>query len=389
MFFSIKDCNFAPVIELYRHIEILLLSNDCVIVPDFGGFLAHYVSANFNHEENLFFPPTRTIGFNPQLKLNDHLLVQSYVEAYDISYPEALRRIEDEVKEIKQHLENEGFYELNDLGTLSVNEDGNYQFNPCEAGILTPNLYGFSSFEINPLEAPKEGKVTNSSEVVPIQVKPEGEAFNTEVESDDVDDESENAIVIKMSWMRNIVATAVAILLFFVISTPVENSQIPNTQQSSILSVSMGTDTDSQEATKTEEEATVDSTDYLATMSTEVNSDSVTTANIEQEQDVKEEIQEIAQAKEIKEITTKATRPSSYYTICLASETTRNLAEIYLKKMQKEGISDIKIIKMNNTHKVRVVCGSYHSSEEAHSGLQQYRASQSGFGEAWILHVTD
>ena len=27
------------MIELARHIEILLLENDCVIIPDFGGFI--------------------------------------------------------------------------------------------------------------------------------------------------------------------------------------------------------------------------------------------------------------------------------------------------------------------------------------------------------------
>ena len=30
------------MIELARHIEILLLENDCVIVPELGGFIAHY-----------------------------------------------------------------------------------------------------------------------------------------------------------------------------------------------------------------------------------------------------------------------------------------------------------------------------------------------------------
>lgn len=59
------------MIELAQHIEALLLENDCVIVPGFGGFVAHYAPATHVKEENLFLPPTRTIGFNPQLKLND------------------------------------------------------------------------------------------------------------------------------------------------------------------------------------------------------------------------------------------------------------------------------------------------------------------------------
>lgn len=62
-----------------------------------------------------------------------------------------MRRIEDEVGELRQCLESEGRYELDDIGTLSLNEDGNCVFEPCEAGILTPDLYGLSSFEMKPL----------------------------------------------------------------------------------------------------------------------------------------------------------------------------------------------------------------------------------------------
>ena len=140
------------MIELDRHIEILLLSNDCVIVPGLGGFMTHHVEAHYDADDQMFLPPLRTLGFNPQLTMNDSLLVQSYIEAYDISYPEALRRIESEVEELKQHIETAGYYELNDIGGLSLNEEGKYLFTPCEAGILTPELYGLSSFEITPVE---------------------------------------------------------------------------------------------------------------------------------------------------------------------------------------------------------------------------------------------
>ena len=143
--------NFAVVNELERHIEILLLSNDCVIVPDFGGFMAHHVDARYDGRDNMFLPPLRTVGFNPQLKMNDSLLAQSYVEAYDISYPEAIDRLANEVAEIRQRLENEGKYEINNIGTIYLNEDGNYTFEPCEAGILTPNYYGLGGFDMLPL----------------------------------------------------------------------------------------------------------------------------------------------------------------------------------------------------------------------------------------------
>ncbi len=85
-----KITTFANVIELERHIEILLLSNDCVIVPGFGGFMAHHVDARYDGRDNMFLPPLRTIGFNPQLTMND-LAGILYVRT--ISYPEAFASV--------------------------------------------------------------------------------------------------------------------------------------------------------------------------------------------------------------------------------------------------------------------------------------------------------
>ena len=45
------------MIELAQHIEVLLLENDCVIVPGLGGFVAHYTPAMRVAEENVFLPP--------------------------------------------------------------------------------------------------------------------------------------------------------------------------------------------------------------------------------------------------------------------------------------------------------------------------------------------
>ena len=74
--------------ELIKHIEILLLNHDCVIIPGFGGFTTQHVDSCYDESDQTFFPPKRTIGFNSQLKMNDSLLAQSYIEAFDLSYPE-------------------------------------------------------------------------------------------------------------------------------------------------------------------------------------------------------------------------------------------------------------------------------------------------------------
>lgn len=108
------------MIELARHIEILLLENDCVIIPDFGGFIAHYQPARYIKEENLYLPPVRTIGFNPQLTINDGLLVQSYMQAHHTDFPDATRMIEEEVAGLKEQLYQNGCAEMHGIGSYII-----------------------------------------------------------------------------------------------------------------------------------------------------------------------------------------------------------------------------------------------------------------------------
>lgn len=195
------------MIELARHIEILLLENDCVIIPDFGGFIAHHQPARYIKEENLYLPPVRTIGFNPQLTLNDGLLVQSYMQAYHTDFPDATRMIKEEVKELKENLYKDGRTEIHGVGTLHYNMQSIYEFHPNEEGALSPNLYGFSSFSINKLEQ-LVSTVAPIKELLPNPVK------------------RNKAIGFNRRWIGNVVAVAVAVILFFFLSVPVENTYI-------------------------------------------------------------------------------------------------------------------------------------------------------------------
>ena len=106
------------MIELAQHIETLLLENDCVIVPGLGGFVAHYAPATRVKEENIFLPPTRIIGFNPQLKMNDGLLVQSYMSVYGTNFSDATKMVERKVNELISVLHEEGKVDLPNVGEV-------------------------------------------------------------------------------------------------------------------------------------------------------------------------------------------------------------------------------------------------------------------------------
>ena len=59
---------------LANYIKDLLYRYDCVIIPNFGGFITNKISAKFNVDSSCFYPPSKQIAFNSHLKGNDGLL---------------------------------------------------------------------------------------------------------------------------------------------------------------------------------------------------------------------------------------------------------------------------------------------------------------------------
>ena len=376
MVFSEKIATFANVNELKRHIEILLLSNDCVIVPEFGGFMAHHVDARYDGRDNMFLPPLRTIGFNPQLTMNDSLLALSYVEAYDISYPEALNRIADEVAEIKQTLENTGRFELNDIGTIILNETGNYTFEPCEAGILTPELYGLGGFDMLPLAQISNTEAAEHTTVVEMtadEYKPAQQRESSDIkeeanivsasnsvfinEEEEEEDSSTEFISIRKSWLRNIAAACIAIIAFFTLSTPLGTSNVQKSQ----IDTGMLTKVMPKELTQPAHEL------VLANNVQAAETPSVNTGKMTQDSEI-------------------TTTSSAYYSIVLASRITKRNAATYAEYLQNKGFKEARVL-ITDTN-VKVIYGSYSTENEAYTALNRLHNYEE-FTDGWITKVKE
>ena len=371
LFILKKSRTFAVVIELERHIEILLLSNDCVIVPDFGGFMAHHVDAHYDEDEGLFLPPQRTLGFNPQLKINDSLLAQSYVEAYDISYPEAVLRIEDEVNELKMHLQTKGFYELSSIGTLEFNENGNYVFTPCEAGILTPDLYGLCSFEMTPLkisaapvpetveEEEEEKEATQIFNMNPLERDVETTEAEVEVEAED--EEEEDVVRIKFSWIRNAVAVAAILLAVFFAAMPTGKTEMMTRTISNI-----------------------NSNLFFGMMSKDTNTSKIeiSKADIQKPTNKADTISKLEKIKT--EQTVKAEPVKKGYCIVLASQVSKRNAEMFIERLKAKGLDSAEIYVKQKAQSIRrVVCGNFQTQEEAYNELRKIHKDEE-LKDAWV-----
>ena len=164
--------------NLARHIELLLRDNDCVILPDFGGFIAHDVPAYYVAEEGLYYPPSRSISFNAAIKMNDGLLVQSYMKSYQVDYARANYMIDVAIEELTDQLDEEGHALLPHIGTITQDIHQSLLFTPDPAGISSPAHFGLGSFSIkalSQLHQPTEAQptATRSAKAIDLHINKE------------------------------------------------------------------------------------------------------------------------------------------------------------------------------------------------------------------------
>ncbi len=110
-----------------QNIYELLFQHDCVIIPDFGGFVANYIPATIDESSNLLYPPKKHLLFNNSLISNDGLLAHLISSTNDISYDEALQKLKLYTDNLEKELAVDKRVELDGIGVIYL-KDNNYQF---------------------------------------------------------------------------------------------------------------------------------------------------------------------------------------------------------------------------------------------------------------------
>lgn len=126
-------------------ISDLLYRYECVIVPNFGGFVTNEISAKVNHFTHTFYPPSKQLTFNSHLQNNDGLLANYVAAAKKISYPEALKDIEREVAEWKLLLNNE-VLDLENIGLFKLNKEHKLIFEPANSLNYLTSSFGLGAY---------------------------------------------------------------------------------------------------------------------------------------------------------------------------------------------------------------------------------------------------
>lgn len=130
--------------KLSSYISDLLYRYECVIIPDFGGFVMNTKSAIISPYSKTFYPPHKLITFNSHLKNNDGLLANYIASVDKVPYDSAMNFIKFEVNQWKEEIINSDLL-LEDIGKFSLDVNESIIFEPqTDINYLTDS-YGLSS----------------------------------------------------------------------------------------------------------------------------------------------------------------------------------------------------------------------------------------------------
>lgn len=395
--------------NLAKHIELLLRDNDCVILPGFGGFIAHAVPAYYVSEEHLYYPPSRSISFNTAITMNDGLLAQSYMRSYNVDYAQAVYLIDVAIEKMRDILDEEGSVTIPHIGTIKQDIHQTVQFIAEPAGISSPLHFGLGTLAISTLAQLQDLHEATT---------PKKKAIITQTERT-ID------LHIQKRALRQILSTAAVFLLLLMAALPVGDlrpTDIASLQLTNIISepqVNMLHDNqvesivESQEALiNPEEQEAQKIVEYNDSQATETNVEEpaiepvveptanenpativeeVSKTNIEAIIEEKTEVaQEVAPttsetpATTTSEETLQPTTDGKTYHIIVASLPNKRGAEEVIEDYVAKGYQQASMVERDN--RVRISLVQFADKDEANSYLKTLRENEE-FRNAWLLPV--
>jgi cell division septation protein DedD len=111
-----------------HYISELLFLHDCVILPNFGGFVGNPQSAKLNKTTEVLSPPSKQILFNANLKTNDGLLITHISNQEGITQEIAKNEVENYATRIANKLTESKVLRIDKVGLFTLGKEGNIIF---------------------------------------------------------------------------------------------------------------------------------------------------------------------------------------------------------------------------------------------------------------------
>ena len=337
--------------NLIKYTSKLIAQHNCVIIPELGAFLAHSIPASYNAEDGLFMPPHRTMGFNPQITVDDALLLSEYIDEQQFTYEEAGKALRKDVAKLRHELSAKGIVRFGELGTFSMNVTGGISFDPAPNGIDDPYNFGFE-----PIAMPLLSQIDKKD------------------------------IVIKRRNFKKYASIAVAaVLTLFFISPIGDNAYAPSLKAGFVAVETASTVSEPVNEAVTINQCEIEPVADTVTENIITKSQTVEPIiEAQPEQVVAVEVAEVPMAEPV-----VAEQPAKEHAIIenensfhiiVASTPNEEKAQLAIKELSAKMQAEYSVVKGNGRH--RIAHSSYSSIDEANEALAQVKNT---FPDAWVL----
>lgn len=332
--------------KLVKNISKLIAQHNCVIMPGIGAFLAHRVPAYYSAKEKVFMPPHRELGFNPQVIVDDALLLSEYMGDGLLSYEEANEYLTKDIDSLRSKLSSNGTVCFGDLGIFTMDIDGQISFTPNDNCIDDPYNYGFEPLAISPLKELKKKDI----------------------------------VIKRNSISKYVSAIAAAIILIFVL-VPIGNSIYNSDIQLSVagftpvdvnVKPSVPSMTENLECEIAPVEETV--TPHIYTLPASVQNTAVSVT--EEPQQLQEVNEEIPVSSDTANLSKEA---SKQYSIIVASTPNPQNAQLAITELSRKMKADYQVVE--GDRRFRIAIESYDNESDANAALERIQAT---FSDAWV-----
>ncbi|BDS11626.1 HU domain-containing protein [Aureispira anguillae] len=194
--------------DLSHHIEELLYSNDCVIIPTIGGFIVNYTASSIDFVEQRLLPPQKSVSFNAKLVNNDGLLANHIAQKEHLTYKQATSKVEEFSRQIEIDLFNNKIVHFNKIGKLYFNSDSKLEFVPFNTNFLK-DAYGLPDIPCVPILRSKDYLIKNKSEEKAVAIQSKGKPA---------------ALITALVAKPRVIAAVAAIFLFALASPYIYNA---------------------------------------------------------------------------------------------------------------------------------------------------------------------
>ncbi len=137
---------------IQKYIKELLHEYSCVVLPNLGGFITRYISADIHPVTLKITPPAKEIAFNEMLATDDGMLVSYISRDMHISMEAASDLVEEFVEKTKNNLQRFNIFLIEGIGKLFYNDSNKIEFLPELESNFLEDSYGLGELFLKVVE---------------------------------------------------------------------------------------------------------------------------------------------------------------------------------------------------------------------------------------------